>query len=384
MRLGSARRHPAFCTCCTRPLRTSSSAQAPAPAGSAPLGSAPRLVRAPSDLRGGESPSRQRVIDIHAHYFPQAYLDLLAAEGAPYGAGYRQEADGFTLVGAGRPLGPLPMKFIDLAQRVAEMDATGVDVQALSLTSPMVYWAEPDLSLRLSRAFNDAASAASEQHPGRFVGLMTLPMLDPDRAIEELERASRLPGMRGVYMGTNIEDRDLSDELFTPVFARIEQLGLPVLLHPLKVVGGKRLAKFYLGNFLGNPFDTAIAAAHLIFGGVLDRFPRLEVNLPHAGGALPILIGRFDHGYTVRNEVKRLPQKPSAYLRRFTYDTIGHSPEVMDFVARLVGADRIMLGSDYCFDMGVERPIGPVDAMQISASERDLILGGTAQRLLKI
>lgn len=380
MSSASARRYPAFCTCCARPLGMA----ALGPQAPVSLYSAPRLVHAPSDLRGGEQPRRQRVIDIHAHYFPQAYLDLLAAEGAPYGAGYHQEANSFTLVGAGRPLGPLPMKFIDLGQRVAEMDATGVDVQALSLTSPMVYWAEPDLSLRLSRAFNDAASAASTQYPGRFVGLMMLPMLDPNRAVDELNRASHLPGIRGVYMGTNIEDRDLSDPLFTPIFARIEQLGLPVLLHPLKIVGGKRLAKFHLGNFLGNPFDTAIAAAHLIFGGVLDRFPQLEINLPHAGGALPILIGRFDHGYGVRDEVKHLPQKPSAYLRRFTYDTIGHSPDVMNFVARLVGADRIMLGSDYCFDMGVERPIGPVDAMRISISERDLILGGTAERLLKI
>jgi aminocarboxymuconate-semialdehyde decarboxylase len=332
--------------------------------------------------RGAPAPGQ--VIDIHAHYFPLPYLELLAAEGAKYGADFRRTEDGFFITGAGRPLGPLPLKLIDLAARVAEMDAQGVDLQALSLTSPMVYWAEPELSLRLARAFNDAASDAHRRYPDRFVGLIALPMLDTDRALAELERAAALPGMRGVYLGTNIEDRDLSDPLFTEVFARIEALGLPIFLHPLKVVGGKRLQPFHLGNLLGNPFDTAIAAAHLIFGGVLDRFPTLEINLPHAGGALPILIGRFDHGKQVRPELRALPRAPSEYLRRFTYDTIGHSTDIMRFVLSLVGADRVMLGSDYCFDMGLERPVEIVQALGLDNAASKQILGGTAARLLRL
>jgi aminocarboxymuconate-semialdehyde decarboxylase len=325
-----------------------------------------------------------RAIDIHAHYFPEGYLQLLGAEGERYGAGYRRAAEGFYITGAGRPLGPLPLKFIDLAERIAEMDAQGVAVQALSLTSPMVYWAEPDLSHRLARAFNDGASAAHLAYPDRLVGLLTLPMTDAERSLDELERAARLPGMRGVYMGTNIETHDLSDARFTPVFARIEALGLPIFLHPLQVVGGKRLQPYYLSNLIGNPVDTAIAAAHLIFGGVLDRFPSLEINLPHAGGALPILIGRFDHGHRVRPETRHLPQPPSAYLRRFTYDTIGHAPEILRFVISQVGADRVLLGSDYCFDMGSCDPVKIVDELGLESGDRDLILGGTAARLLRL
>jgi aminocarboxymuconate-semialdehyde decarboxylase len=326
-----------------------------------------------------------RAIDIHAHYFPEGYLQLLGAEGERYGAGYRRAAEGFYITGAGRPLGPLPLKFIDLAERIAEMDAQGVAVQALSLTSPMVYWAEPDLSHRLARAFNDGASAAHLAYPDRLVGLLTLPMTDAERSLDELERAARLPGMRGVYMGTNIETHDLSDARFTPVFARIEALGLPIFLHPLQVVGGKRLQPYYLSNLIGNPVDTAIAAAHLIFGGVLDRFPSLEINLPHAGGALPILIGRFDHGHRVRPETRHLPQPPSAYLRRFTYDTIGHAPEILRFVISQVGADRVLLGSDYCFDMGLADPLGDVERLDVlTAAERDLIAGQTASRLLAL
>ena len=325
-----------------------------------------------------------KAIDIHAHYFPEGYLQLLGAEGERYGAGYRRATEGFYITGAGRPLGPLPLKFIDLAERIAEMDAQGVAVQALSLTSPMVYWAEPDLSHRLARAFNDGASAAHLAYPDRLVGLLTLPMTDAERSLDELERAARLPGMRGVYMGTNIETHDLSDARFTPVFARIEALGLPIFLHPLQVVGGKRLQPYYLSNLIGNPVDTAIAAAHLIFGGVLDRFPSLEINLPHAGGALPILIGRFDHGHRVRPETRHLPQPPSAYLRRFTYDTIGHAPEILRFVISQVGADRVLLGSDYCFDMGTRDPVKIVDELGLASGDRDLILGGTAARLLRL
>ncbi|HYM01472.1 MAG TPA: amidohydrolase family protein, partial [Stellaceae bacterium] len=135
---------------------------------------------------------------------------------------------------------------------------------------------------------------------------------------------------------------------------------------------------------IGNPLDTGIAAAHLICGGVLDRFPKLDINLPHAGGVLPILIGRLDHGFRVRKELKHLPQPPSAYLRRFTYDTIAHSKAIMSFVVSQVGADRVMLGSDYCFDMGYEHPVEVVNELNLDDEARRVILGGTAAKLLKL
>jgi aminocarboxymuconate-semialdehyde decarboxylase len=281
-------------------------------------------------------------------------------------------------------VGPLPSKFIDTKQRIVEMDQQGVAVQALSLTTPMVYWAEPEFSHRLARAWNDDAVAAHTAFPDRLVVLATLPMLDPDRAIDEINRVSQLRGVRGIYMGTNINNRDLDDPLFEPIFARIEALGLPIFLHPQQTIGGPRLSVFYLNNFLGNPFDTTIAACHLIFGGVLDRHPNLQVNLPHAGGALLGLIGRIDHGWKVRPETKHLAQAPSTYLRRFTYDTISHSAPILNLLISQVGADRVMLGSDYCYDMGCERPLALLDELKISDADRKLIVGETAARLLKI
>jgi aminocarboxymuconate-semialdehyde decarboxylase len=202
--------------------------------------------------------------------------------------------------------------------------------------------------------------------------------------VGELERSARLPGVRAVYLGTNIGGRELSDQAFAPVFERCQEYELPVLLHPLNVVGSARLGPFYLSNLLGNPFDTAVAAAHLVLGGVLDKFPRLQVCLPHAGGALPYLFGRLQHGQRVRPEARDRARRPfSAYLRRFTYDTISHSPEALRYLIDLVGADRVMIGSDFCFDMGYERPRDIVTKrLGLKAADQARILRGTAARLL--
>ena len=327
----------------------------------------------------------ERAIDIHAHYFPQTYFDLFNSEGQRYNAEFHKTEQGIFFKTPVESNGPLPAKFIDLKQRLADMDAQGVAVQALSLTGPMVYWADGEFSHKLAMTWNDGAVAAHQANPDRFVVLATLPTLDPDRAVGELNRVSKLPGVRGVYMGTNIEGRDLDDPLFDPIFTRIEALGLPVFLHPLPpILGGKRLQPYSLANMLAYPLDTTVAAAHLIFGGVMDRHPNLVIVLPHAGGALLSTIGRLDHGWNVIPTAKLSAQTPSAYLHRFLYDTIAHSKPVMEFFISQVGADRIMLGSDYCFPIGYDRPVEAVEELRLSPEQRRMILGGTAAKLLKI
>ncbi|HLJ23100.1 MAG TPA: amidohydrolase family protein [Candidatus Acidoferrales bacterium] len=326
-----------------------------------------------------------RAIDIHAHYFPQNYFDLFNSEGQRYNSEFHRNDQGIFFRTPAETSGPLPAKFIDLNQRLANMDAQGVAVHALSLTGPMVYWADGEFSHKLAMAWNDGAVAAHAAHPDRFVVLATLPMLDPDRAIDEVNRASKLPGVRGVYMGTNIEGRDLDDSLFEPIFGRIEALGLPVFLHPLPpILGGKRLQPYSLTNLLAYPLDTTVAAAHLIFGGVMDRHPNLVVVLPHAGGALLNLVGRLDHGWNVIPAAKQSRQVPSAYLHRFMYDTIAHSKPLMEFVISQVGVERIMMGSDYCFPIGYDHPVEAVEELHLGSDQRKMILGGTAAKLLKI
>jgi aminocarboxymuconate-semialdehyde decarboxylase len=325
-------------------------------------------------------------VDIHAHYYPERFLKLLDEEGESFGVRlHRRDSKGPVMEISGAFLGPLKPAFIDLEVRLKEMNRTRVDIHALSLTRPMIYWADGKLGLKLAQAANDALAEAHQAFPDRFIGFAILPMQDTTLALRELERSARLPGIRGVYMGTNVNGRDLSDPGFLPVFKRIEELRLPVFLHPIHVMGAERLKPFFLYNLVGFPVDTAVAAAHLIFSGVMDRFPRLHFCLPHAGGAFPGLVGRMNRGHKISEECRGAKRKPSAYLRRFTYDTISHDAATLLHLIRTVGPDRVMLGSDYCFAIGYDRPVEVVTRLsRLSRADQAKILGSNAVRLLKL
>ena len=325
-------------------------------------------------------------IDIHAHFYPESYLKLIEAEGAEFGVSCSyDDPDGPVIDANGVKTPPLSRRYFDLEDRVAAMDEMGVGVHCLSLTQPMLYWASPDLSERLAVAYNDACAEVHEAYPERFLGLAILPMQEPELALKELERAKSLPGIRGVYMATRVLDKELSDPSLFPVYEVIEDSGLTIFLHPIKVVDPSRLKQFYLTNFIGNPTESAIAASHLIFGEVLDRFPKLTFCLPHAGGTFPWLIGRITHGWGVRDECKHLKNPPVEYLRRFYYDTITHAAPALEYLINLVGPDRVVLGSDFCFDMSYERPVEIVTGHAgLSEDDQALILGGNAKRLLGI
>ena len=323
-----------------------------------------------------------KTIDIHAHWYPVEWLRLMEQDAERFGGKLQRTPKGYAIA-TQLLTNAFTDEFVDLDRRLAAMDRTGVDVQLLSLTTPMVYWAPAPFGCALAQCFNDAASAAHLKHPKRLFGAAMLPMQAPELALKELERAAKLPGMRGMYLATNVNGTELDDKTFWPIYAKCEELRWPVFLHPVDTIGRDRTQRFYLRNLLGNPYDTGVAAAHLIFGGVLDAFPRLEVNLPHAGGTLPGLIGRLDHGAKVRPELAHMKQPPSAYLRRFTYDTIGHDDRINLNLVRLVGADRVLLGTDYCFDMGLAEPVQTVNRLtDLAQAERDQILGRNAARLL--
>lgn len=324
-------------------------------------------------------------IDIHAHWYPEEWIALLEAEGPGIGAKIGRNERGHVTFAVPQYKATFQRSYIDLVARLHAMDEARVDVHALSLTQPMVYWAPPEFGLKLARVYNNGLAAAHARYPDRFMGLATLPMQAPELAVEEAQRASALPGIRGVYIATHVMGRNLDEPEFRPVFACCEALGLPVFLHPVNPVGGDRMRKYHLRNLIGNTTETGIAAASLIFGGVLDAFPKLDVVLPHAGGVLPALIGRMDHGTTVRSELSHMKRPPSSYLRRFHYDTISHDDAALMNLIRQVGADRVLMGSDCPADMSYTQPVDVVERLSaLSRSERRAVLGGNAARLMKL
>ncbi len=325
-------------------------------------------------------------VDVHAHWYPKAWLDLVAKHGPAYGVEWKEiEGKGPQFKVGHLSTGPAGPRYVGLDARLDAMNEQGVAVHAMSLSQPMAYWAGRELGERLSIVYNDQLATAHTAHPDRLIGLATLPMQAPDLAVREVARAAKLPGVRGFYLATRVLNKELSDPDFFPVYEAIEALGLPVFLHPVFVIGHERLEKHYLTNLLGNPFESAIAAAHLIFGGVLDRFPKLDIVLPHAGGAFPWLIGRLNRGWEKRADLKHIDHSPLEYLRRFHYDTIGYSNPVVEYLVKNIGADRILMGSDYCFPVAYERPVEVVvDNPLLTPGDRYAILEGNARRLLRM
>jgi aminocarboxymuconate-semialdehyde decarboxylase len=324
-------------------------------------------------------------VDIHAHWYPEEWLALFSKDGAKEGASLERKDGGGFMLRAKNITNGFDERFVVVDERIKAMDQRRIDVHALSLTTPMVYWASSALGLALSQAFNDAASDAHRKHPKRLLGLAMVPMQAPDLAVRELERASKLAGIKGMYLATNVNGEELDERKFWDVYAKCEELGWAIFLHPVDTIGQDRTKKFYLKNLCGNPYDTGVAVAHLIFGGVLDRFPKLEVNLPHAGGTFPWLVGRWEHGRQVRAELKHMKNPVGSYLKRFTYDTIGHDDRINAALVKLVGADRVTLGSDYCFDMGLDDPMATVKRIaSVSEQEREMIAGGNALKLLRL
>jgi aminocarboxymuconate-semialdehyde decarboxylase len=324
-------------------------------------------------------------IDIHAHWYPREWVELLEKEGGRHGVQTRRDERGRLVLEVPGYRQVFQEQYIDLPMRLKMMDDARVDIHALSLTSPMVYWAPAEFGAQLAQVYNDGLARAHREYPERFLGLAAVPMQAPELAVKEIERASKLPGIRGVYMGTHVMGKNLDEEEFRPVFAKCEELGLGVFLHPVNPLGRERMGKYHLRNLIGNPTENAIAAASLIFGGVMDACPKLDVILPHSGGSMPSLIGRWDHGSSVRAETKHMTKPPSAYLRRFHYDTITHSGPILTNLIEQVGADRVVMGSDCPADMSYTQPVTVVEKLErVGKADQELILGGNAARLLRL
>ncbi|MGA8387053.1 MAG: amidohydrolase family protein [Pseudolabrys sp.] len=329
--------------------------------------------------------SNVRTIDTHTHILTEETAALLRKEAPKVPVTITPvDAESAALDVGGVVYRPFPRGGFDLAHRLRDMDAMGVDVQVLSVT-PQTYLYNQDASLGAMTAAiqNDQIAKLVKQNPQRFMGIATLPMQAPEKAADELKRAMTTLNLRGTMFASNIIGKNLDDPSFEPVWATAEELGAFVFIHPNNVAGADRMKSYYLNNLIGNPLDTTIGAACLYFGGVLDRYPKLTVVLAHGGGFTPYQAARWEHGWHVRPEPKKnIAKQPVDIAKRFYYDTILHSAPVLEFMVEHVGADRVMLGSDYPYDMGMMDCVKHVRGLKISDADKATILSTCAQALL--
>jgi aminocarboxymuconate-semialdehyde decarboxylase len=326
-------------------------------------------------------------IDVHAHCIPEGVVEALEADAGAYGIEVVERDGKRRAVISGRvETGPLRPDFFDVDARLAAMDATGVEVQLLSGWIDMSAYALADSAgTRYARMFNEALAATVGQHPDRFSGLCTVPLQAPAAAADELRFAVAELGMVGVEIATTVDGRDLDDPELEPFWATAEELQAIVLIHPYASLSGRGVSRYFLGNLVGNPAESTVAVAHLIFGGVLEKHPDLKVCLVHGGGFAPYQAGRWDRGYDANpmGAAKNLTRPPSEWLRKLYFDTVLHSPASLRFLIDFVGAEQVVLGSDYPFEMGEPAPLETIDGVKgLTGEERDLIVRGNLEQLI--
>ena len=329
--------------------------------------------------------TRPRTIDCHTHILTDATIGLLAKEAPWVSPKLTPIDDDFAVLEiAGTPYRPFPRGGWELERRFKDMAAAEVDVHVLSATpQTYLYDQDPAMTVATSILQNDQIAKLVKAHPDRFLGIATLPMQAPERAADELTRAVRQLGMRGAMIGSNVVGKNLDDPSLEPVWAAAEELGAFMIIHPANVAGADRLRSYYLQNLIGNPLDTTIAAACLVFGGVMERHPKLNVLLVHGGGFVPYQAGRWAHGWHVRPEPKvNIKKSPEPWINRFYYDTILHAKPQLEFLVASVGPTRVLMGSDYPYDMGTGECVRQVDALWIDDTEKADILNGNVVKLL--
>ena len=272
-------------------------------------------------------------------------------------------------------------------KRIEDMDRMGIEIQAISPAPRQTYYgADPDLGREAARAVNDFIAEICGRYPDRFVGLGTVPLQAPDLAVAELERLRKSLGFRGIEIMTHVAGEDLSAERFRKIFARCEELGLLVFLHPDGFTEPGRFTDHYFANVIGNPLDSTVALHHLIFGGVLRDHANLKLVVAHGGGFLPAYSGRIDHAAAARPDCcEQLHRMPTTYLKRVYFDALVYTHHQLEYLVARYGADHVLMGTDYPADMGEVDPVGFIEgAAGLDNAERKAILGANAARLLNL
>jgi aminocarboxymuconate-semialdehyde decarboxylase len=328
-------------------------------------------------------------IDLHAHALVEEVESLARTDDR-----WRREAEAAaSLTGAASVehnrklmMGDYAALLTRIETRIAAMDAMRIDLQAVSVVpTQYYYWAGRELAEKIVAAANERIAAICATHRERFVGLGTVALQHPELTVTQLERAIRELGLKGVIVSTAVNGAELADPRHEPFWSKAEELCAIVFIHPMGCSLGARLTPFYFSNLIGNPAETTIALAHLVFSGVLDRYPRLKICAAHGGGYFPFYTARFDHGWRMRPEAHTCRLAPSEYLKRLWFDSLVYTPEQLGFLIRQAGASQVVLGTDYPFDMGIDDPLSRLDAVaSLSVAERATIRGENAARLLAL
>jgi aminocarboxymuconate-semialdehyde decarboxylase len=323
-----------------------------------------------------------RIIDFHNHFYPPAYLDALRRGGS---------AIRVTVDASGNPVLHYPGDYNiavqghrDIAFREEQITRAGVDMQVLTFTSPGTHVEEPARAAALARLVNDTFATIVQARPERFTALATLPLNDVPASVQELERAVRELGLAGAMLFSNVNGQALADKAFWPLFEQANALGAVLYIHPINPVGVEAMTQYWLMPLVGFPWDTTLAAAHLVFAGVVERFPRIRWVLAHLGGAIPYIAERLDRGFHAFREChEHIQRPPSEYLRRFYYDTVNFDGAALQLAIRFAGANHLLAGSDYPHQIGsLNGMLQSLDRLDIGEREREEILGGNAARLL--
>jgi aminocarboxymuconate-semialdehyde decarboxylase len=321
--------------------------------------------------------------DLHTHYYPEAFFRLIEEVGGAFSFG--TDPTGRTIIRyrGSRFFGITP-PMTDPARRLEDMDRVGIDVEVLSLSTPNVYFAPPERQAEVARLVNDAYADLAARHPTRFKGFASIPMDDPDAALRELERTQDELRMNGVIVLSNINGRALTDPRYRPFFVECDRRRVCVFIHPMIPASAEPFAEYVLGPIIGFPFDTTLAVARLCYAGVFRELPNIRWILGHLGGAVPYLMERLDNGWRDFAECRvNIDELPSVYLKRLYYDTVSFSAPSLRLTHELVGADHMVMGSDYPHLLGsIDRAVSSIEALDVPAADRERIFNGTARTIL--
>lgn len=274
----------------------------------------------------------------------------------------------------------------DAEARLKDCKHTHVDVQVLS-TIPIMfnYWAKPEHCYEISRFLNDHIAEVVERYPKKFIGLGTVPMQNADVAIKELERCKKI-GLVGIEIGSNVNDINLNEPQFFPIYEAAQELGLAIFVHPWNMMGTKQMSKYWLPWLVGMPAETSRAICSMIFGGVFEKFPKLRIAFAHGGGSFPSTVGRIEQGFNVRPDLTALDNNvnPREYLGHFYVDSLIHDTKFLQYVIDLIGEDKICCGSDYPFPLGEATPGEEIEALDASRKVKDKLLYKNALNWLQL